>query len=128
MSTLFYEHLRDLRGESIVKAKQKHEADMTSRLLCDVIDKIHEAKLILKTQATSLQQNVSYIFFVDISDINQTHKAFLDTLPVPSTEYYGTMEMVQGLLKRRLPEEFAGMKVEYRAHPKYLEYVVSALL
>lgn len=128
MSTLFYEHLCDLRREALAKAKHEHERDMTCRLLCDVIDKIHDAKLSLKMQASSLKQNLSYVFVVDIDDINQTHKAFLSTLPVPFMDYYATLDMVQGLLKRRLPEEFSGMKVEYRAHPKYLEYVVSALL
>ena len=128
MSTLFYEHLCDLRREALAKAKHEHEKDMTSRLLCDVIDKIHEAKLSLKLQAASLKQEVSYVFLVDIVDINRTHMPFLSTLPVPFSSYYETIDMVQGLLKRRLPEEFSGMKVEYRTGHNYLEFIVRATL
>lgn len=128
MSTLFYEHLCDIRRESLLKAKLAWEKDVTYRLVTDVIDNIHEAKLNLKMQASSLKHAVSYVFVVDISDINHTHQAFLDTIPVPFIGAYEHVEMVQGLLKRRLPEEFSGMTIEYRAHPKYLEFRVHAIL
>lgn len=130
MSTLFHEHLCDIRREAFVKAKLEFEKDISYRLVTDVIDKIEDAKNQLREQARTLNSHVFYAFSVDIRDINQTHAKYL-SLARPAgntTNFYTSIAMIEGLLARRLPEEFAGMKIQFysRDMDSELVFCVSA--
>jgi hypothetical protein len=115
MSTLFHEHLCDIRRESLLKAKLEFEKDISYRLVTDVIDKVEDAKNSLREQARALQLSVLYTFVVDISDINQKHALYLEIAKAAgvTAEFYKPISMIQNLLTRRLPEEFSGMHVEF---------------
>ncbi len=117
MSTLFHEHLCDIRRESLIKAKLEFEKDISYRLVTDVIDKLEDAKNELRHQARSLYTWVTYTFHVDISDINQTHTLYLQTATAAGTggEFYKAIPMVQRLLTHRLPEEFSGMYITFES-------------
>jgi hypothetical protein len=98
MSTLFLEHLRDLRNESLVA----YEKALTQRLLVEVIDKMSLAKERLREQARMLYEHVSVTFEVDLSDINRDYG---DCMAIQN-------KLVEGLVQRRLPDVFSGMKIE----------------
>lgn len=100
MSTLFYQHLCDLRSQSLVA----YERDLTQRLVVEVLDKISLAKEDLREQARMLYKQVSVSFEVDMSDIHQQYGSG-DCTPIQN-------KLVEGLVQRRLPEEFSGMKIE----------------
>ena len=130
MSTLFHEHLCDIRREAFVKAKLEYEKDISYRLVTDVIDKIEDAKNQLREQARTLNSHVFYAFSVDIRDINQTHAKYLSIAKPAgnSDDFYKSITMIEGLLVRRLPEEFAGMKIQFypRDRDSELVFCVSA--
>lgn len=98
MSTLFYQHLCDLRNESLVA----YERDLTQRLVVEVLDKISFAKQDLREQARMLYKHVSVSFEVDMSDINRDYG---DCMAIQN-------KLVEGLVQRRLPDVFSGMKIE----------------
>lgn len=127
MSTLFHEHLCDIRREALLKAKLEFEKDISYRLVTDVIDKIEDAKNQLRDQARTLNSHVFYAFSVDIRDINQTHARYL-SIAKPSDDFYKSITLIEGLLVRRLPEEFAGMKIQFypRDRDSELVFCVSA--
>lgn len=132
MSTLFHEHLCDIRREALLKAKLEFEKDISYRLVTDVIDKIEDAKNQLRDQARKLRTRVGDVIRVDIRDINQTHATYL-AIARPagnSSEFYRKISMVEGLLTRRLPEEFSGMKIEFLVEEddSELVFIVEAVL
>jgi hypothetical protein len=130
MSTLFHEHLCDIRREALLKAKLEYEKDISYRLVTDVIDKLEDAKTNLREQARALYTHVSYVFLVDISDINQTHAVYLSTTRPAGNDskFYRMISMVEALLSRRLPEEFSGMSIEFECTDVGFRFQVHAFL
>jgi hypothetical protein len=125
MSTLFYQHLCDIRNESLIKAKLAYEKDVTYRLVTDVIDKLEIAKDSLRGQARDLKSYLGYEFVVELSDIQAQHRHYLATVAAGQSPN-NTIDMVQALLKRRLPEEFSGMTVTLVERRHDLVYTVEA--
>jgi len=127
MSTLFQQHLCDIWNQSLVNAKIAYESDVSHRLLLDVIDKLQEAKESLRNQARALKKHWRYEFCVDISDIRVQHQNYLSTLPAGQSTNKD-LDMVKGLLTRRLPEEFGGMHVTFNEVDDSLVFVVAGSL
>jgi hypothetical protein len=125
MSTLFYQHLCDIRNESLIKAKLAYEKDVTYRLVSEVIDKLEIAKDDLRSQARDLKPYWSYEFVVELSDIQAQHQHYLATVAAGQSPNK-TIELVQALLKRRLPEEFSGMTVTLDERHHVIVYTVEA--
>lgn len=125
MSTLFHEHLCDIRREAFLKAKLEFEKDISYRLVTDVIDKMEDAKEYIRNQARKLYTRVGYVIRADIQDINETHATYLAVARPAgdSSEFYRKISMVEGLLTRRLPEEFSGMKIEFLVEEDDVELV-----
>jgi hypothetical protein len=113
MSTLFHEHLCDIRRESLLKAKLEFEKDISYRLVTEVVDKLEDVKERLREQARALYPHVTYTFHVVISDIKTKHAAYLATADIAGNRLYNSISMVEQLLTRRLPHEFSGLRVEF---------------
>lgn len=123
----FRDELCELYQKAWVKAKQAYEADINHRLLIHVIDGIDHAQRALCNQASWLKRQWIYKFEVDIEDIQQQHQAYLETLPAGQSANKD-LEMVQGLLLRRLPSEFSGMDVTFIELEHTLVFVVAGSL
>jgi hypothetical protein len=123
----FRDELYELYQKAWVKAKQTYEADINHRLLIHVIDGIDDAQKALCNQASWLKQEWVYQFEVDIEDIQQQHQAYLTTLPAGESANKD-LDMVKGLLTRRLPSEFSGMDVAFAEREHTLVFIVSGSL